>query len=116
MASGFYFDYLAKKSFDKYQKMATPEAIREAAKEPGFTPDEYVRKTKAKYDEGHQHIGSRNYAFIGGAVFIAAGIGLYFWTEEKKPEEEKKEEPVTDKKVSVRTDGDRVTLNFSGSF
>ncbi len=116
MASGFYFDYLAKKSFDKYQKMATPETIREAAQEPGFTPEEYVRKTKAKYDEGHQHIGSRNYAFIGGAVFIVAGIGLYFWTEEKKPEEQKKEEPVTGKQVSVRTDGDRVTLNFSGSF
>jgi len=116
IASGFYFDYLAKKSFDKYQEMATPEAIREAAKKPGFTPDEYVRSVKTKYDEGHQHIGSRNYAFIGGAIFIAAGIGLYFWTEEKKPDGEKKEEPISDKKVSLCTDGGRVTLNVSGSF
>lgn|GEM_PF-1346811 len=115
-ASGFYFDYLAQESFDSYKKMASRSAIEAAAKKPNFIPSEYLKKTTAKYDEGNQHIKSRNYSFIGGAIFVAAGVGLFFWTEEKKPEEEKKQEAVSDKKVSVHTVGDRVTVNFSGSF
>ncbi len=116
IAAGFYYDYLAEKSFDSYKKMATRDAIEAAAKKPGFLPEDYLKKANGKYDEGKSHLDSRNYSFIGGAIFLAAGVGLFFWTEEKKPEEEKKEEPVSDKKVSVHTVGDRVTVNFSGSF
>ncbi|HOW51191.1 MAG TPA: hypothetical protein PLV42_03990 [bacterium] len=116
LASGFYFDHLADESFNSYKKMASRDAIEAAAKKPGFIPEEYLLKTRSKYDQGRQHLDSRNYSFIGGAIFVAAGVGLFFWTEEKKPEEEKKEETVSDKKVSVHSVGDRVTLNFSGSF
>jgi hypothetical protein len=116
LASGFYFDSIAEKSFNSYKKMTSREAIEAAIKKPGFDPKTYIQKTNAKYDEGRQHLNSRNYSFIGGAIFVAAGVGLFFWTEEKKPEDKKKEEPVSDKKVSLRTIGDQMTLNFSGSF
>lgn len=116
IASGFYFDHLAQKSFNSYNDMTSRSAIEEAAKSADFDRDAYVKKASQKYEEGRQHISSRNYSFIGGAIFLAAGIGLFFWTEEKKPEEEKKEEPVADKKVSFVTAPDRFLVNFSASF
>lgn len=119
IASGFYFDHLAQKSFNSYNDMTSRSAIEEAAKSADFDRDAYVKKASQKYEEGRQHISSRNYSFIGGAIFLAAGVGLFFWTEEKKPEEgeeEKKEEPVSDKKVSFVTAPDRLLVNFSASF
>ncbi len=106
--AGFTIDY--KNERDKYDKMLTPESIRDAINK-GMTKSEYIKSANKHRNNANK---SRNLAFACGAVGAAlTGMGIALVVVGVEKEEKYEHLLLKDISVIPSSDGFYASLNFN---